>query len=116
MKLEVDKLKPLLGITSDDTTEDTVLLFLLENVNEIILNYCNLKTLPDGLQFTAYRMAIDLYRNESLGKQEADKPVSSISEGDTSVSFSGSLYESSFTDSLLKKYEQQLAKYRRLEW
>lgn len=114
--LETDVLKGLLGIASSDTSQDAVLQFLLGNVEEIILNHCNVTKMPAGLQHTAYRMAVDLYRNEQMGSAGTQKPVSSISEGDTSVSFSGSLYETSYTDSLLKKYEQQLNRFRRLVW
>lgn len=116
MKLDVDTLKPLIGISVSDTSKDTVLMFLLANVEETILNYCNLKELPDGLLFAAYRMAVDLYRNEQIGSEEAGKSVSSISEGDTSVSFNGSSYESGFAGSLLKRYDKQLTRYRRLLW
>ena len=114
--LETNVLKDLLGIALSDTSQDTVLQFLLGNVEEIILNYCNVAKLPEGLRHTAYRMAVDMYRNEQMGSAGTQKPVSSISEGDTSVSFSGSLYETSYTDSLLKKYEKQLNRFRRLIW
>ena len=110
------ELKPLLGIELDDKSQDTVLNFMLGNIEETILNYCNLKTLPQGLKFTTYRMAVDLCRNEQLGVNETEKPVSSLSEGDTSVGFSSSIYETSFTDSLLKRYDKQLSRYRRLLW
>ena len=116
MKLDIERLKPLLGIDELDREQDVMLSFILGNVEETVLNYCNLKTLPDGLKYTIYRMAVDLYRNEQLGKMETEKPVSSLSEGDTSVGFGGSIYESSFADSLLKRYEKQLARYRRLIW
>lgn len=116
MKLDILELKPLLGIELDDKSQDTVLNFMLGNIEETILNYCNLSTLPQGLKFTAYRMAVDLYRNEQLGAGETEKPVSSLSEGDTSVGFSSSIYETSFTDSLLKRYDRQLSRYRRILW
>lgn len=116
MKLDVEQVKPLLGIAHEDREQDALLSFILGNVEETVRNYCNLKALPDGLTYTAYRMAIDLYRNEQLGQTETEKPVASLSEGDTSVGFGGSMYESSFTSSLLKRYEKQLARYRRLIW
>lgn len=116
MKLDINTFKPLIGIKVADTEKDAILSFLLANVEETILNYCNLKSLPDGLTFTAYRMAVDLYRNEQVGLGDTVKPVSSLSEGDLSVGFSGSIYETSFTQSLLKSYEKQLNRYRRLIW
>lgn len=114
MKLEVSTLKNLLGITTDD--KDVVLQFILEDVEETVLNYCNLKALPAGLVKTAYRMAMDLYRAEGLGQEAIEGGVSSISEGGATVSFKGSTYDTSFTGSLLKSYEKQLMEYRRLKW
>lgn len=114
--LDLNTFKSLLGLTVEDTSKDSVLKFILSNVQEIILNYCHIEELPSGLTFTAYRMAVDLYRNEQLGAGETEKPVSSLSEGDTSVGFSSSIYETSFTDSLLKRYDRQLSRYRRILW
>ena len=116
MKLDIQKLKPLLGISVGDTEKDHLLEFTLGNVTEIILNYCNIKELPKGLEYTAYRMAADLYHNEQLGCDSIERPVSSMSEGDLSISFSGTVYEASYTDSLLKNYGKQLGRYRRMLW
>lgn len=116
MKLDIEKLKPLLGISKSEIRDDALLAFLLSNVEEVILNYCNLRALPDGLENTAYRMAMDLYRNEQIGSSAAENQVSSIEEGDTKVAFSSSPYDSSFADSLLKNYTVQLNRYRRMAW
>lgn len=114
MKLEVSTLRSLLGITTMD--KDTVLQFVLDDVEETILNYCNLDTIPKGLVKTAYRMATDLYRSEGFGQEAIESGVSSISEGGATVSFKSSNYDTSFTSSLLKNYERQLMEYRRLKW
>lgn len=116
MKLEVNKFKPLIGIEVANIEYDDILTFILENVEETILNYCNLRKLPDGLTSTAYRMAMDIYRNEQFGIGNMDSQVSSIEEGDTKVSFGSSPYNSNFTDSILKNYTAQLNRYRRLLW
>ena len=114
MKLEVSTFRSLLGITTTD--KDDVLQFVLDDVEETVLNYCNLDTLPKGLVKTAYRMAMDLYRAESFGQEAIESGVSSISEGGATVSFKSSNYDTSFTSSLLKNYERQLTEYRRLKW
>lgn len=118
MKLTIEKFKPLIGVKPDDTTADTLLTFILEDVEEIILNYCNIGALPAGLEKTAYRMAMDLYRNEGFGQAESSGgSVSSIEEGDTKVSFAGGAYaDNGFSNSLLKAYAGQLNRYRRLVW
>ena len=111
--MELEKLKALLGITND--SKDAVLQFTIANVEEIILNHCNIEEVPEGLYMTGYRMCMDLYRNENLGSEEsALGSISSISEGDTSTSFRSNIAE--FKDSLLKDYKKQLNKYRKVAW
>ena len=111
--MELEKLKLLLGITDD--TKDIVLQFIITDVEETIMNYCNIKEVPEGLYMTAYRMCIDLSRNENLGDESNPLgSISSISEGDTSTSFRSNASE--FKDSLLKNYQAQLIKYRKLVW
>lgn len=113
--MELEKLKALLGIDIEDTSKDTILEFTIENVTEIILNHCNVEEVPEGLYTTAYRMCIDLYRNENLGDESSPLgSISSISEGDTSTSFRSNVAE--FKDSLLKDYKKQLNKYRKVAW
>ncbi len=113
--LTVERLKPLLGIAAADTTQDTSIAFILGDVTETILNYCNLLELPAGLENTACRMAMDLYRNEGVGDAEAPSAVSSIEEGDTTVQFRKAVDEN-FKDTLLKNYTPQLNRYRRVSW
>ena len=75
--MELAKLKALLGIEGD--SKDVVLEFVIADVEEIIKNYCHVEEMPDGLQNTGYRMAMDLYRNENIGSETgAVGPVSSI--------------------------------------
>lgn len=113
--MELEKLKALLGISADDTSKDIILEFTIDNVKEIIFNHCHIEELPQSLINTAYRMCLDLYRNENLGSEEgALGSISSISEGDTSTSFRSNATE--FKDSLLKDYKNQLNKYRKVVW
>lgn len=108
----MEKLRDYLGI--QDSSKDSMLEFIIADVEETIKNYCNLEEMPEGLLFTSYRMAVDLYRNENLGQEEsAAGTVSSITEGDTSISFSKST-ESDFKNTLLKNYEKTLQRYRKV--
>lgn len=113
--LTVDKLKSLLGIENTDTSKNTILEFIIDDVTETILNYCNIEELPSGLEHTAYRMAIDLYRNENIGNEDSATAVSSIEEGDTTVQFK-KYVDDNFKNTLLKNYTVQLNKYRRISW
>lgn len=109
------KLKPLLGIKEDDKSKDLILEFILEDVRETILNYCNIKEVPLGLNSIMFKMAVDLYRYENLGSEVNSLGViSSIKEGDTSVSYTNTI--SDFKDSILKDYKAILNRYRKLVW
>lgn len=116
MKLDVVTFKQLLGISVDNREKDFVLQFVLDDVENAILTYCNINAIPDRLKHLAYRMAIDLYRAEGIGSEELEKGVSSITEGGASVHFSSTSYDNNFTNSIIKKYEHNLKEYRRLRW
>lgn len=112
--MELERLKQLLGISTEDTEKDISLEFILADVEETIKNYCNLDEVPEGLTNTAYRMAIDLYRNENIGQEDAAiGAVASISEGDTTTSFQKCVYEN-FKNTLLKDYRHMLNRYRKV--
>lgn len=112
--MELGKLKKLLGIADADVSQDDSLEFIIEDVRETILNYCNLEELPKGLANTAYRMAIDLYRCDRPGEGSAPVNVSSISRGDTSTSFTSAA--DALSGGLLKDYREQLNRYRKIGW
>lgn len=112
--MELGKLKALLGIPEDDTSQDVPLQFVLDDVRETILNYCNVDELPSGLINTAYRMAVDLYRYGRPGAAEAPVKVSSITEGNTSTSFSSAA--DALQGGVLVDYKGQLNRYRKLRW
>ena len=117
MTLDINDLKPLLGLEVTDTSKDSVLTFVLGNVAEVICNYCHIAEVPRGLEYTACRIAMDLCRNEGIGEADSDGNigrVSSIDEGDVKISFGASHFDSSFANSLLKVYTPQLNRYRKL--
>ncbi|EDS78169.1 conserved hypothetical protein [Clostridium botulinum C str. Eklund] len=113
--IKLDKLKQLLGIDKDDNTKDAFLEFALDDIFQIIKDYCHIKEVPEELNNTVLKMAIDLYRNQNLGEEETPLgSISSITEGDTSISYRSSANE--FKDSLLNDYKSQLNRYRKLVW
>lgn len=112
--MEIETLKVLLGISPEDKTQDAVLCFILEDVEETVKNYCNCEEMPEGLNHTGYRMAIDLYRYERPGEDDAPVKVASISEGDTSTSFTS--VSDALEGGVLKDYRGQLNRYRKVMW
>ena len=59
-------------------------------------------------------MVIDLYRYDRPGELEAPLAVTSISEGDTSTSFTSA--GDALAGGGLKDYQGQLNRYRRVRW
>lgn len=110
--MELKRLKELLGIPVEDHKQDAMLQFIIDDVEETVKNYCHITDVPNGLANTCYRMAIDIYRAEGIGRADSPVMVSSISEGDTSTSFVSRVTELSGT--LLKSYRTQLNSYRKL--
>lgn len=111
--MELGKLKELLGIQKTDISKDTLLQFVISDTEETIKNYCNIEEVPESLVNTAYRMAMDIYRNEQPGEAEKPQAVKSVSIGDTSTAF-GDASSSDYTESILKNYTKQLNRYRRV--
>lgn len=108
-------LKKLLGITTDD--KDEILTFVLEAVTQAVKNYCWIDELPEELDPLVLSMSVDYYRAQEPGKETADGVLKSISEGDVSMSFQteGTAGEEAGL-SLLRGYEQQLARFRKPGW
>lgn len=111
--MELEKLKSLLGLEGEE--KDTALQFVIDDVNETITNYCSIKKIPGALEQTAYRMAVDLYRAENIGSETGSSTAKSISQGDTSVTLEAA-GGTDYKQSILKNYEVQLRKYRKLRW
>lgn len=87
----LSKLKLFLGLSSDK--DDEYLTLLLDISKQEILNYCNLWELPKELELVWVIMAADLYnelqdkKHVSDSQEEGVGAVSSIKEGDRTVSF-----------------------------
>lgn len=110
---KLERLKKLLGIADD--SKDELLQFTIDNVTDMVLNYCNIPEVPEKLENIILSMCVDKYRAESLGSETSQGAVKSISEGDVSVSY-GSAYSVSDNPGMefLKGYKAQLDRFRRL--
>lgn len=110
---QVTRIKALLGISDEESQKDALVVFSLENAEEIIKNYCHIQAVPDGLATTLLRMAADIFRKEQYGEEESPAVITSISEGDTSTGFSAA-ETTDYTASILKNYKIQLRRYRKV--
>jgi len=112
-----------LGYTSTDT-DDWMMGFCKEKVENHIKNSCNVTEVPEGLQ----SVAVDMVCGEFLfGKKQSGQSVGidfeavvkSIAEGDTTVTFDTSTSLEAKYDALivyLRHSEVDFATYRRIKW
>lgn len=112
--MKIEKMKELLGIDQQDHSKDSILRFTAEEAEETVKNYCNINEIPSGLQKITCRIAIDIYRGTSQG-DEGGLSVSSITEGDISISFRKDVEESSI-DNILSRYKTFLNRFRKVRF
>ena len=108
----LERLKKLLGIA--DESKDEILQFTINNVTDMVLNYCNITEVPEKLENIILSMCVDKYRAESLGSETSQGTVKSISEGDVSVSYGSASVSDNPGMEFLKGYKSQLDRFRRL--
>lgn len=108
--MAIDTIKMLLGIT--DASKDNLLNYLNNAVTTEVKKYCRIKVIPDELQVIINDLVVDRFRSRGYGASEAPKTVSSISEGDVSISFKTVQY--GITAELTDAEKQRLVPYRRL--
>ena len=114
------------------TFTDDEILVALEEVEQVIKNYCSIPSVPDALRYTWCNMSIDLLLyNYDVNTTPDDvleafdpSDVSTIKVGDTSISL-GDKYRSnarsrtlqshqSNLDAVVTNYKAQLNQFRRL--
>lgn len=104
----------------------------VNEVEEVIKNYCNIDTIPDALKFTWANMAVDLVRYQYESNIGADdvlagidaSDVSNLKIGDTQIALQGNNSERSKTlkshrpnlDQIVMNNKQQLNRFRRMVW
>lgn len=108
-------------------SDEWVLIFCMEVVKNDISNQCNMSTIPEGLVPSAIDMVCGRFLFEMrqsgrlyLGDLDLDGAITSIKQGDTSVTFdtSNSSDESKFNAlvSYLTDRKDDLLCYRRMYW
>ena len=105
----------------DNSISNDIICLAIQEAEQVILNYCNIKKVPAALAFTWANMACDIVK--SLNATETGEPVNgapaSVSMGDTTVSVNGSQSTTGHTvelDSFIQNYKEQLQKFRRIKW
>lgn len=104
----------------------------VNEVEEVIKNYCNIDTIPDALKFTWANMSVDLVRYQHESNISADdvlaeidsSDISNLKIGDTQIALQGNDSERSKTlkshrpnlDQIVMNNKQQLNRFRRMVW
>lgn len=104
----------------------------INEVEEVIKNYCNIDTIPDALKFTWANMSVDLVRYQYESNISADdvlagidaSDVSNLKIGDTQIALQGNNSERSKIlkshrpnlDQIVMNNKQQLNRFRRMVW
>lgn len=90
----------------------------IDEVKQTILNYCHIDTVPAALNYTWANMALDLllYQQGVTSGETQTGPVSSISEGDTTVTFGGENAHQAKLDDMVLDYRAQLQTFRQVKW
>lgn len=106
-------------------TDDFILNFLIEKVETVIKNNCNISVIPDELKPIAVDMVVGYFLKEK--KSTAIETIlgldltaiQSIREGDTSVTFANATPEQKLDkmiDYLIFGSEKTLVSYRCMKW
>jgi hypothetical protein len=104
----------------------------INEVEEVIKNYCNIDTIPEALKFTWANMSVDLVRYQYESNISADdvlagidaSDVSNLKIGDTQIALQGNNSERSKTlkshrpnlDQIVMNNKEQLNRFRRMVW
>jgi len=104
----------------------------VNEVEEVIKNYCNIDTIPDALKFTWANMSVDLVLYQYESNISADdvlagidaSDISNLKIGDTQIALQGNDSERSKTlkshrpnlDQIVMNNKQQLNRFRRMVW
>ena len=97
----LDKIKTLLGISSEDTSKDELLSLYLDMTKQKIFNYCSITEIPLEMELIVVEMVVREF------KLKDSQNVQSIKRGDTQISYS----ESGSVD-IFDSYKSQLDKFR----
>lgn len=115
MAMDLTTLKSLLGLAAEDTSKDVVLQFAMDYVTEAIKDYCHVDAIPDGLDYTAYEMAVDYVQNSGVGSMEAPMAAKAVTMGDFSATLDRTA-SAAYEAGILKNYKGRLNRYRKLVW
>lgn len=115
----LSEVKMLLGIFEGDLTEDRQILYWINSVRRLIMNYCGIQTIPESLYYVWVELvSTKVQQNrQAFGIVNAMAQIASITDGSQTVAYaSGGIRVSPVDENLLTGYDAQLQQYRRIVW
>lgn len=105
------------GLLLGNEMDPATLTIVLKSTIALAMRYCRLKELPEELDGVLVQMAVNRYRKQSIGTIEEKQTVSSITDGQQSVSFRSPTAEEIIPATGFTQKEMNiLNEYRRLWW
>lgn len=109
----IDRIQTIYSKISHPIDEHKVKLAITE-AEYMIMNHCNIKSIPEGLTFEVINIAVDIIEAEYIKYEDKEEVVTSIKEGDTTISFANQQHKIIKKDEILKSYAKKLNKFRKL--
>ncbi len=100
-----------LGLKEDEKPE--LLLRLLNSVSTKALRYCRLKFIPQDMKPIIVEIAADRYRRQNIGSSDEKTTVSTVTDGDQSVSFKSASSEAILSTGFTKSETDTLNLFRK---
>lgn len=89
---------------------------VIDEIEMVITEYCNIETVPNGLKFTWVNMSVDLYKSTYPDAEGEDSSiVTSIKVGDTQLNFGAGPHRVD-VDKITMNYTAQMNRYKKVRW
>lgn len=98
---------------SSPVTEDKIQLAIIE-AEYMIKNHCNINSIPQELTFEVINIAVDIIESEYIKYEDKEEVVTSIKEGDTTISFANQQHKIIKKEEILSSYINKLNRFRKL--
>lgn len=109
----LENIKLMLNIT--DNEYDNIILLYLAKVETIVVEYCNINELTDGLKSFIEDKVVSIVKPTITGGTQNTGEIKSVTRGDTKIEYNvGDVAEASSGSSLTSSDKEFLKQYRRV--
>lgn len=109
----IDRIRIINSKISSPVTEDKIQLAIIE-AEYMIKNHCNINSIPEELTFEVINIAVDIIEAEYIKYEDKEEVVTSIKEGDTTISFANQQHKIIKKEEILSSYIKKLNRFRKL--